>query len=239
MARTTRLAKMAGMERMSADVLSRQVILQISLPLSRLFSQKHFSYRHQRMSCTRRRVKTEHLTERTTDAHFSRARDTSSTHMRCIKIGWVSESAFSQKSSCRHVFHRNLLGVLDNPPRFPDVLVTESGTTCADLRSGSWIDRTAEQSPFIGYEAKDLIEIASEHTPINFPSRKNSFSIDINDVPPTIVASDIIETIEAGQLTSPLFTQERDVSANSFSFSVFSVKREPASSSLVNIWQTV
>ena len=60
---------------------------------------------------TLRPVNTEHLTLRTTDAHFSRARDTSSTHM------------LAQDG---HVFHRNLLGVLDPPPLFPPALVTES-----------------------------------------------------------------------------------------------------------------
>ena len=76
----------------------------------------------------------------------------------------------------------------------------------------------AEQSPITGYEPKDLIEISSEHTPTNFPSRKNSFT-HIDDVR-TVVASDITETIEAGQLTSPLVTQEREVSANPFGLSV-------------------
>ena len=62
-------------------------------------------------------------------------------------------------------------------------------TTCADPRNGSWFGRMAEQSPMTGYELKDLIEISGEHTPINFPSRKNSFTTDIDDVP-TVVASD-------------------------------------------------
>ena len=42
---------------------------------------------------------------------------------------------------------RSLLGLPDNPPRFRDVLVTESGANCADQRSGSWFGRMAEQSP--------------------------------------------------------------------------------------------
>ena len=89
----------------------------------------------------------------------------------------------------------------------------------------------AEQSPITGYELKDLIEISSEQTPINFPSRRNSFTTDI-DVP-TIVASDIAGIIEAGQLTSPLFTQEREASANVFGV-CFSASGS-ASSSVVNI----
>ena len=61
------------------------------------------------------------------------------------------------------MFHRNLLGVPDPPPLFPTTLITESGTTCVDPRSGSWFGRMAEQSPLKGFEPKDLIEISSEH----------------------------------------------------------------------------
>ena len=101
----------------------------------------------------------------------------------------------------------------------------------------------AEQSPITGYEPKDLIETSIEYTPINFPTRKKSFTTDIDDVP-TTVASDITETIEAGQLTSPLFTQEREVSANPFGVFVFQQaaasgsQQQPASSSVINLWQT-
>ena len=63
--------------------------------------------------------------------------------------------------------------------------------------------RMTEQCPVTGYESKDLFEISSEHTTINFFLRKNSFITDIDYVP-TVVASDITETIEAGQLTFTL-----------------------------------
>ena len=61
-----------------------------------------------------------------------------------------------------------------------------------------------------------LIEISSQHTPINFPSRRNIFSTDFNGVP-TTAASDDTDTLDAG-MASPLFTQEREV--NSLSGSV-------------------
>ena len=79
---------------------------------------------------------------------------------------------------------------------------------------------------------------------MNFPSRQNSFTTDIDDVPTFVAASDITETIQAGQLTSPLFTQERQVSANSFGVSVFQQaaasgsQQQPAASSVVNLWET-
>ena len=43
--------------------------------------------------------------------------------------------------------HRNLLSLPDNPPRFPDVLVTELGANCADPWAGSWFGRMTEQGP--------------------------------------------------------------------------------------------
>ena len=61
-------------------------------------------------------------------------------------MSWTPESAVSQMSSCRHMFHRTLLDVPDPPLRFSITLVTESGTTCADPRSGSLFGRMAEQS---------------------------------------------------------------------------------------------
>ena len=91
------------------------------------------------------------------------------TYMLWLKMSGVFESAFSHKSSCRHMFHRNLLGVLDPPPLFPTTLVTESGTTCAGPWSGSCFGRVGS---ITGHELKDLIEMSSGHAPINFPSKK-------------------------------------------------------------------
>ena len=107
----------------------------------------------------------------------------------------VFESA-SLKNHPAVMFHRNLSGLLDHLLAFPATLVTESGETCADPRSGSLFGRMADQSPITGFEPKDLIEISSEYTPIHFPSRKNSFTADTDDVR-TAIASDITETIEA------------------------------------------
>ena len=79
--------------------------------------------------------------------------------------------------------------------------------------------------------SKDLIEVSSEHTPTNIPSRKSSFTTDTDDVP-TVAASDITETGEAEQLTSPLFTQEQEVSASP-SVSLFFSKRQPAAARII------
>ena len=103
------------------------------------------------------------------------------------------------------------------------------GKTCADPRRGPLLGRMAEQSPLTGYEPKNLIEVSSEHTPLDFPSRKNSFSTDVNDLTATVAAPEITETIKAEPLTSPLFTQEREVSANPFG--VFDFQQAAASGS--------
>ena len=121
---------------------------------------------------------------------------------------------------------------------FPDGLETESGITCIDPGGGGWFGRMAEQSPVTGYEPKNLIEISSQHTPINFPSWRNSFNFDFNDVP-TIAASDDTDTLDAG-MTSLLFRQEREV--NHFSDSVHrqavvsgsSNPQQPASSNVMH-----
>ena len=56
-------------------------------------------------------------------------------------------SLLSPKSSCRHMFHRNLLGLFDHPFCFAYCTGYESGTTCANPRCGSLFGRMAEQSP--------------------------------------------------------------------------------------------
>ena len=66
---------------------------------------------------------------------------------------------------------------------------------------------------------KSFIEVSSEDTPINFPSRKNSLDTDFNDFATTMDASERIGTKDWRQLTSPLSTQVREVSANPFSVS--------------------
>ena len=137
---------------------------------------------------------------------------------------------------------RNLLGLPDRQPTFPDRLETEPGIPFIDPGGGGWFGRVAEQSPLTGYERNNLIEISSQHTPINFPSRRNSFSTDFNDVP-TIAASDATDTLDAG-MASPLFTQEREVNPLSASVhqqgtaSGSSNPQQPASPNVTNPWQT-
>ena len=167
------------------------------------------------LPCKRRGVKTEHFTRRTTDAHFSRV----SAHVPVAQDFWPTRVTLVQghdefvclsphfpKSSCRRMFHRNLLGLPDHPPAFPATLVTESSSTCADPRSGSlfgWIG-WAESYHKLWAQRRDRY-YQRVH------SKKNNFTTDIDDVP-TAVASVITETTEARQLTSPVFTQHSSTS---------------------------
>ena len=194
-ARTTRLARMAGMERMSADVLNRQVTLQISLPVGRLF----FFFKKKKIRvqtfvnvvhATGREDRTRHRTHHRR-TFFSCARHFINAHALAqdelsIRVCSFPKVILSPHVSSQHAWCPWSSSSLS--------YCTKSGTTCADPRSGSWLGQVAEQSLTTGNDPKDLIEISSEHTPINFPSRKNSFSTDIDDVA-TVVASDVTETI--------------------------------------------
>ena len=134
--------------------------------------------------------------------------------MSCVENSVLAPQSFFHLTSCR-----NLFGLSERRSTFPDELETESGIPRDD--PGGGLAGLAEQSPLTGYEPKNLIEICSQHTPINFPSRRNSFNTDFNDVP-TIAASEDTDTLGA-RMTSPLFTQEREV--NPFSDSVCHVEK--------------
>ena len=65
-----------------------------------------------------------------------------------------------------------------------------------------------------------------------------------NDLTTAVVASEITDTMEVGQFTSPLFSQEREVSANPFGVSDFQhqaaasgSQQRQAFSSVVDPWQ--
>ena len=58
---------------------------------------------------------------------------------------------------------RNLLGLPDRRPTFPDRLETEPSTPCIDPGGGGWFGRVAEQSPLTSYEPNNLIEISNQH----------------------------------------------------------------------------
>ena len=92
-----------------------------------------------------------------------------------------------------------------------------------------------------GYEPKTCTDVSSEHTPINCPSRRNSFNTDNNDLTTTVTASETPDMREVGQSTSPLF-QEREVSSYPFCVSGFQQQaaasgvQQQASSSGIHPW---
>ena len=140
MERTTRLAPMAGKRRMSEYFVNRQVTLQMSLPVIRVF-QKFL---------VQTSANVPHATgfeDRTTHRmhlkcrFFSCARHFGNAH---ALVKTALESAFLRKSSCRHMFHRNLLGA--HLQFSPTSLVTETGTSCTGSWIGSCLGRLAEQS---------------------------------------------------------------------------------------------
>ena len=51
----------------------------------------------------------------------------------------------------------------------------------------------ADCTPLTGYEPKICIDVSSEHTPINYPSRRNSFNIENNDLTTTVTASETFD----------------------------------------------
>ena len=97
------------------------------------------------------------------------------------------------------ICHSNLLGVhpqtfssfCSTPPQTTPTTCSLTGiksTPCAtplEGRSGY----LAESLPHAGYEPNTCIDVSSEHTPINYPSRRNSFNIQ-NDFTTTVAASE-------------------------------------------------
>ena len=121
----------------------------------------HFACRQQRSSCTRRRVKTEHLIGRSTRI-FSRCATCSTLfyvhtssnasalaqdlmiQVPCVSC--VQHNAFTQ-SFFRLMSCRKLLGLPERRSTFPDGLETRTGIPCIDPGGGGWFGRMAKQSP--------------------------------------------------------------------------------------------
>ena len=72
---------------------------------------------------------------------------------------------------------------------------------------------------FTSYEPKSLIEVSSEHTQIFLPSRRGSLDTNLDDFATTVDASEVYDISDVGRLTSPLSSQEREVSAVPFGVS--------------------
>ena len=111
---------------------------------------------HSKTKSTRRGIedRTPHCTHHRRTFFLVRARHFIDAHALAQDELSIRVCNFSLKSSCRHMFHRNLLGAPDRPLLFPTTLVTESGTTCADPRSvhglAGWLNRAPIQESDAG-----------------------------------------------------------------------------------------
>ena len=99
----------------------------------------------------------------------------------------------------RSMFHKTLLGVPDTFSSFgssPHQTTPTSRpltgirrTPCATSLEREQSGHLADPLPHTSYEPKSCIDVRSEHTPINYPSRRNSFNIE-NDLTTTVAASE-------------------------------------------------
>ena len=78
------------------------------------------------------------------------------------------------------------------PPSTPNSLLMTGiwRSSCATPSGGLLFGHPAESSPPTGYKPKTCIDVNSEHTPLNYTSRRNSFNIENNDLTTTTAASD-------------------------------------------------
>ena len=103
----------------------------------------------------------------------------------------------------------------------PSQLYPSTSPSTATLQGGLCFGRLAEQYPLTGYEPKSLIEVSSEHTPFILPWRRGRGSLDTNvhDLATTLRVSEVGDMTDVGRLTSPRFSQDREVSAIPFGVS--------------------
>ena len=91
----------------------------------------------------------------------------------------------------------------------PSLLYPSMSPSTATLQRGLSFGRLAEQPPLTRFEP----------TPITLPSREGSLDTNVDDLATIEDASDVYDTADVGRLTSPLFSQEHEVSADPFSVS--------------------
>ena len=115
--------------------------------------------------------------------------------LRCHRSCVLPRCALNYPS--RSMLHKTLLGVPDtfssfgsSPPQTTPTSRPLTGirrTPCATSLEREQSGHLADPLPHTGYEPKSCIDIRSEHTPINYPSRRNSFNIE-NDLTTTVAA---------------------------------------------------
>ena len=133
---------------------------------------------------------------------------------------------------------------LTSAPSLPNCSPSESAGLAHFRTSGrkfGYLADPTHSTPLTFYEPKTCIDVNSEHTPTNYPSRRNRVNTDYNDITTTVAASETPD-LKVGQPTLPPVLQEREVSSDPFLFSVFqqqaatTCSHQQASSSVVNPW---
>ena len=122
-----------------------------------------------------------------------------SSHRSCV----LSRCA-SKITPPHSMFHKTLLGVPDTFSSFCSAPSETTPTTRPVTGSRSTLGATslegrqsgclAEALPHTGHEPNTCIDVSSEHTPINYPSRRNSFNIE-NGLTTTVAASETFLTV--------------------------------------------
>ena len=74
--------------------------------------------------------------------------------------------------SCPHFSPTSFPTQAPRPTTSPSLLYLSASPSAVPLQGGLRFGRLAEQSPLTGYEPESLIEVSSEHTPINLLSRE-------------------------------------------------------------------
>ena len=100
-----------------------------------------------------------------------------------------------------------------SPTTSPSLLYPSASPSTATLQGRLLFGPLAEQFPLTDCEPKSLIDVSSEHTPINLHSRKGSLDTNLDELATTVDASEIYDATDVGQFASPLFPRGRETSA--------------------------
>ena len=136
---------------------------------------------------------------RATCMFFSLTLDTLPKHMRWLKYELYCALSFLKVTPSHPCFTAPCLmhscpqsslhffpTLAPSPMTTPSLLHPSTSSSPATPPGGLCFDRLAKQSPLTGYEVKTLIEVSSEHTPINIPSRERSLDSDLKDLATTV-----------------------------------------------------
>ena len=134
------------------------------------------------------------------------------------------------------MFHRPLLDVPDPVPSFCSTtsLSVELGDLPAPLRTEDH-SLAVWSNPLLSQVTSPRRASTSAVTLADTPRQENSFNSDNNDLTTTVAASETLDIKAVGQLTSPLFFQQREVSSTPFCVSGFQ-QQAAASGSQQRAW---